>query len=121
MSLRGLALRVGTFVSGLGILYHEVFLAQTSEPLLVFLGLWFCGIPPAMFFDSLRKLSDQAKETLKDVAIEGVPRPPEEEPRPPPKPDSQPPSGGWFDDAPKTQDHWWYDQAPPKEPDDPEA
>lgn len=63
-------IRGGAFLSGVGVLYHEVFLAQTSEPLLVFLGLWLCGIPPAMFFDGLRKLTEQAKQTMQDNIID---------------------------------------------------
>jgi hypothetical protein len=68
-TLKTLAIRVGAFLSGVGVLYHEVFIASTSEPLLIFLGLWLCGIPPAMFFDGLRKLTEQAKSTMQDEII----------------------------------------------------
>lgn len=67
---RPLAIRFGSFAGGTLVLYHEVFIAGTSEPLLVFLGLWLCGIPPAMFFDGLRKLTEQAKESLVDTVGE---------------------------------------------------
>jgi hypothetical protein len=69
--LRTLVVRLGAFVSGVLVLYHEVFIASTSEPLLVFLGLWLCGIPPAMFFDGLRKLTEQAKDSLAET-VEGL-------------------------------------------------
>lgn len=65
--VRLIVIRVGAFISGVVVLYHEVFLASSAEPLLVFLGLWLCGIPPAMFFDGLRKLTDTAKGSLEDT------------------------------------------------------
>lgn len=66
-TVRTIAVRVGAFLAGVGVLYHEVFISTTAEPLLVFLGLWLCGIPPAMFFDGLRKLTDTAKGSLEDT------------------------------------------------------
>lgn len=68
-ALKTLAIRGGAFFGGVGVLYHEVFIASTSEPLLIFLGLWLCGIPPAMFFDGLRKLTEQAKATMQEEIV----------------------------------------------------
>jgi hypothetical protein len=68
-TLKTLAIRAGAFFAGVGVLYHEVFIASTSEPLLIFLGLWLCGIPPAMFFDGLRKLTEKAKSTMQEEII----------------------------------------------------
>lgn len=72
--LRGLTMAM----AGVAILYHEVWVADTAEPLLVFLGLWFVGIPPAMFFDGLRKVGEQAKSEMEEALTgdtKDVPKP----------------------------------------------
>jgi hypothetical protein len=56
--------RVAAFIAGVAVLYHEIWIADSAEPLLVFLGLWLCGLPPAIFFDGLRKLGADAKGAL---------------------------------------------------------
>lgn len=56
------AVKAGSFVGGVAILRHEIFQATTAEPLLVFLGLWLCGIAPATFFDGLRRLTRSVEE-----------------------------------------------------------
>lgn len=53
-----LVLKAAMFVAGAVILYHEVFRAKTVDPLLIFVGLYFCGVPPALFFDGLRKFNE---------------------------------------------------------------
>lgn len=57
-----LAIKAGSFVFGVLILRHEAFQVQQVEPLLIFLGLWLCGVPPATFFDSLRRVGHSVDE-----------------------------------------------------------
>lgn len=59
-----LALRLGSLYVGYRILHHEIWEADTSEPLLIGLGLWLCGLPPALFLESLRKLANEAQGVL---------------------------------------------------------
>lgn len=78
-SLRTWIVRLTSFAAGYKILHHEVYETDTSEPLLVFLGLWLCGIAPATFFDQLRRIgvslqSELDKQTGKDAA-DGMPKP----------------------------------------------
>jgi hypothetical protein len=60
------------FVGGIYVLYHEIVIADTAEPLLVFLGLWAIGIPPATFFDGLRKMGQDAKGATVDALSGGA-------------------------------------------------
>lgn len=53
-----LAIKALMQVAGVAILYHEVFEAKSPDGLLVFVGLYLCGVPPAMFFDGLRRFND---------------------------------------------------------------
>jgi hypothetical protein len=62
-----------SFVAGVMILKREIYDVQHPEPLLVFLGLWLCGIAPATFFDGLRKIGQQAQGQL-DEATSQVPK-----------------------------------------------
>lgn len=48
--------RAVSFYFGYKILSHEIYGRQSAEPLLVFLGLWLCGIAPATFFDGVRRM-----------------------------------------------------------------
>lgn len=48
--------RIVSFYFGYRILNHEIYGKQTAEPLLIFLGLWLCGIAPATFFDGIRQI-----------------------------------------------------------------
>lgn len=71
--------RVGSFYAGYRVLHHEIYETSTSEPLLIFLGLWLCGIAPATFFDQLRRIgvslqSELDKQTGKDVGKD-IPKP----------------------------------------------
>lgn len=61
--LRKTGVRIGTFLGGVATLYHEVYLTDQAEPLLIFLGLWLCGVSPAMFFDGMRKLNQLTDPT----------------------------------------------------------
>lgn len=73
--------RLGATIAGVGILYHEIWVTESSEPLLIFLGLWLCGLPPAMFFDGLRRLGTDAKSALDPPDAPGVPKPPADPPK----------------------------------------
>lgn len=74
-----------TFYFGYRILQHEVYETETSEPLLIILGLWLCGIAPATFLDSLRRgaanfqrdLAKAAEEAdaVKDAAMPDITKP----------------------------------------------
>jgi hypothetical protein len=71
--------RVASTYAGYRVLHHEIYETSTSEPLLVFLGLWLCGIAPATFFDQLRRIgvslqSELDKQTGKDVGSD-LPKP----------------------------------------------
>jgi hypothetical protein len=61
-------------LGGAGIIYHEVWVADSAEPLLVFVGLWLAGAPIADLLDKLRKLADAPKvelPTAKDDPAKG--------------------------------------------------
>lgn len=57
-----LAVRLASTLAGGGILYHEVWVAESAEPLLVFVGLWLAGAPIADLLDKLRRLAQIAPE-----------------------------------------------------------
>lgn len=62
--------RIVSFYFGYKILDHEIYSAKTTDPILVFLGLWLCGVAPATFFDSMRKANDalrSATDTSEDA------------------------------------------------------
>lgn len=61
-------IRLASLVGGLLILKREIYDVEHPEPLLVFLGLWLCGIAPATFFDGLKKIGQEAKGQLDDAA-----------------------------------------------------
>jgi hypothetical protein len=62
------AIRLASLVGGLLILKREIYDVEHPEPLLIFLGLWLCGIAPAQFFDGLKKLGQEAKGSLDEAA-----------------------------------------------------
>lgn len=61
-------IRVASFVGGILILKRQIYEVDHAEPLLVFLGLWLCGIAPATFFDGLKKMGQEAKDSLSEAA-----------------------------------------------------
>lgn len=65
---RKMATRAAALVAGAAIIYHEVVISESAEPLLIFLGLWLCGIPPAMFLDGLRRITSAANASVDEVA-----------------------------------------------------
>lgn len=79
-----LAIKALMQVGGVAILYHEAFVAKSPDGLLIFVGLYLCGVPPAMFFDGLRKFNDfvagiegrQGTGRGLDTSEDDSPRPP---------------------------------------------
>lgn len=63
--------RAVSFYFGFKILQHEIYHKDHVEPLLIFLGLWLCGVAPATLFDSLRKGRDELSRggTLEDPDV----------------------------------------------------
>lgn len=49
-----------SFYFGYKILDHEIYSQGQADPLLIFLGLWLCGIAPATFFDGIRRMGGVA-------------------------------------------------------------
>jgi len=47
LAIKRLAFRIASFMAGVGILYHEVWVTEESEPLLDFIALWLMGLPIA--------------------------------------------------------------------------
>lgn len=66
LRFRALVVRTLTFMGGVAIIYHEVWLATDAQILLVILGLWLCGVPIADFLDKLRKLATLQGELIKE-------------------------------------------------------
>lgn len=64
---RKLIVRGAAFLAGVYVLYHEVVVVESAEPLLVLLGLWAMGVPPALFLDGLRKVTEAANSAVDDV------------------------------------------------------
>lgn len=65
-------IRVVSFYFGYRILEHEVYEVEHVEPLIFFFGLWLVGIAPASFIEGLKKVGQQAKGALEEMA-EDVP------------------------------------------------
>jgi hypothetical protein len=59
-----LAIRIASTLAGAGIIYHEVVVTETAEPLLVFVGLWLSGAPIADFLDKLRRLASASQDVV---------------------------------------------------------
>lgn len=91
LGLRKQLTRLASTIAGAAILYHEVWIADTSEPLLIFLGLWLLGVPPAMFFDGLRKVSGRAESELSSALTADTSGVPEGSPEPEPGATPPPP------------------------------
>lgn len=71
---RKLVTRALAAVAGAAIIYHEVVIADSAEPLLVLVGLWFLGVPPALFLDGLRRVTDATNAAVDEVTsrVEGA-------------------------------------------------
>lgn len=65
--------KLGSFVFGVLVLKHQAFDVTSVQPLLIFLGLWMCGVPPATFFDSIRRVGQSADDALAGMTT-GVPK-----------------------------------------------
>ena len=53
--------RIPAFIGGAGILYHEVKLTETSEPLLVLVALYLLGVPVVDLLNQLRQITEAAE------------------------------------------------------------
>jgi hypothetical protein len=62
--------RVVSAYFGYKVLSHEIYEVDKADPLLIFLGLWLCGIAPATFFDGIKKVGVDAKSELERVTGE---------------------------------------------------
>lgn len=71
---RKLVTRALAAVAGAAIIYHEVVIADSAEPLLVLVGLWFLGVPPALFLDGLRRVTEATNAAVDEVTtrVEGA-------------------------------------------------
>lgn len=87
---KGQIVRLASGVGGGMILYHEVWITETAEPLLVFLGLWLFGIPPVMFFEGLRKVGQRASSELDSAMTGDTNGAPERKPERPAERDGSP-------------------------------
>lgn len=65
--LRPWVTRGPAFAVGVLVLYHEVWVAENSELLLIGLGLWLCGIPPVLFLEDIRRLGNQVRRELDET------------------------------------------------------
>lgn len=58
------------FAGGSAILYHEVWVTDSSEPILVIVGLWLTGAPIAEFLDKLRRIAALPASVSSASAVE---------------------------------------------------
>lgn len=77
--LGGWAMRLVSVAFGLSIEVHEVYGTGQAQWALVFLGLWFIGVPPALWFDGVWRLARIAQAidsaTPPEQHVEFPPRP----------------------------------------------
>lgn len=69
-------IRAASFCGGAAIIHHEVWTAETAEPLLFFGGLWLAGAPIAEFLDKLRRFATLPAEVETEPPIEVEEPPP---------------------------------------------
>ena len=55
--LGALVLRLGSIAAGALIIKHEVYDTSSAEIVVIALGLWLIGVPPALWLDALRRAS----------------------------------------------------------------
>lgn len=82
------ALRLVSIYIGGRIVYHEVWQSETAEPIVLGLGLWFIGVPPALWMDGVRRLGrfaqviEQAGDVMQEAKkLENDDDPPGQEPQ----------------------------------------
>lgn len=69
-SVRRYTIRAVSFAGGILILHREIYEVPHPEPLLIFLGMWLCGVAPAQFFDGLKRMGQEAQTGVEDMAAE---------------------------------------------------
>lgn len=67
--------RAVSFYFGYRILRYEIFDKANADPLLIFLGLWLCGVAPASFFDGVRRVGSVTDEIQIPDATPEPPKP----------------------------------------------
>lgn len=85
--VRAFLLRLMSITAGVFIEYRQVFHDKSAQWILVFLGLWLMSVPPALWLDSLRRITQGAASVT--AGGPGVAPSPEseiaEDKKPPPK------------------------------------
>jgi hypothetical protein len=66
--VRAYGVRAVSFAGGVLILHREIYEVPHPEPLLIFLGMWLCGVAPAQFFDGLKKMGQDARSGVEELA-----------------------------------------------------
>lgn len=66
-----LVFRLASVAAGALVIKHEVYDTQSAEIVVIALGLWFMGVPPALWLDALRRASktldpEQGSENRRD-------------------------------------------------------
>jgi hypothetical protein len=64
--LGALLVRVASIGGGVLIIKHEVYEAESAELILIALGLWLIGVPPALWLDALRRSQNLLNPEPKD-------------------------------------------------------
>lgn len=77
----GWALRCVSVAFGISIEVHEVYGSAQAQWALVFLGLWFIGVPPALWFDGVYRLARIAQVIEQSAPQQGQSEEPERERR----------------------------------------
>lgn len=54
--------RIGSFVIGAGVLYHEVVISEQAEFVLVIVALWLMGFPIANVIDAIGGIGGGKKD-----------------------------------------------------------
>lgn len=57
--LPGVAVRIASVAAGALILKHEVYDSDSAQLVVIGLGMWLIGVPPALWLDTLRRAGTQ--------------------------------------------------------------
>lgn len=83
--------RLASIGFGVAIEAQEVYGTETAQWPLVFLGLWFIGVPPALWFDGVWRLARIASYIDEQAPARHSSSPEEPTEQPPPEPKGDPP------------------------------
>lgn len=70
--LGALAVRVASIVAGALVLKHEVYDTGSAEVIVIALGLWLIGVPPALWLDALRRAGKTLDTTIDESRDPGA-------------------------------------------------